>query len=236
MTLLINKYGGKCLKDPAHINKVAKHIIKCKKKGHDLVVVVSAMTKETNRLRDLAYETYGLAPYTEVNAVLSTGEVVSANLLSIALTKYGYKSVVHTAHSLPILGDHTIDDINTNEVFTELMNDKIVIVTGYQALDSLGRVTTLGRGGSDLTAVAFAHKLDVNFCTLHTDVDGIYEDDPKMCPESNLYTVLTYDKALECSNVQEQALHYAKQYGINIRVRSIDSQGSIITSKGDDES
>ena len=189
MALLVHKYGGTSLGDIDLIRAAADKIIACRKQGHQLVAVVSAMSGETDRLLKLAHEISSQPDNRELDVLLSTGEQVSIALLTMALAEKGYDAVSFTGGQVHILTDNVhnkarIVGIDTARVQKVLNAGKVVVIAGFQGIDENGNITTLGRGGTDTTAVAMAAALGADKCFIYTDVDGVYTADPRIVPEA----------------------------------------------------
>ncbi|MEJ6591450.1 MAG: aspartate kinase [SAR86 cluster bacterium] len=246
MALIVQKYGGTSVATVAHLDNVARKIIATREKGHDVVVVVSAMGHETDRLDDLARQV-GVTPETlrEVDVLLSTGEQVTTALLSMVLVNQGCRARSYTGGQVKILTDssHTkarILDIECERLQAGLDSGVVAIVAGFQGVDEQGRITTLGRGGSDTTAVALAAALGADECQIYTDVDGVYTTDPRVVDSARCLERLTFEEMLELASLGSGVLHtraveFASKYKVPIRVLSSfnDSKGTLITSEDD---
>ncbi len=246
MALIVQKYGGTSVATIAHLGNVARKIIATREKGHDVVVVVSAMGHETDRLDDLARQV-GVTPETlrEVDVLLSTGEQVTTALLSMVLVNQGCRARSYTGGQVKILTDssHTkarILDIECERLQAGLDSGVVAIVAGFQGVDEQGRITTLGRGGSDTTAVALAAALGADECQIYTDVDGVYTTDPRVVDSARCLERLTFEEMLELASLGSGVLHtraveFASKYKVPIRVLSSfnDSKGTLITSEDD---
>jgi len=239
--LVVQKYGGTSLGDLERIGNVATRVAKAKKKGDDVVVVVSAMSGETNKLVGYA-EHFSKNPSTrEMDILLSSGERVTSALLAIALTEMGFPSVALTGRQAGIYTDsvHTmarIEHIDNAKMKSELEKGKVVIVAGFQGITEDGVVTTLGRGGSDLSAVAVAGALGADLCEIYTDVDGIYTTDPRIEPKAKKIEKISYDEMLEFASLgakvlQNRSVELAKKLNVNLVTRSSfnDNEGTLIT-------
>ncbi len=212
------------------IRKVADRVIQARDEGQQVVVVVSAMAGETDRLLDLAYGISGEPPKREMDMLLATGEQVSIALLSIALRDRGYSAKSLTGHQVRITTNsiHTkarIQNIDPQRIKDELDQNNIVVVAGFQGVDESGEITTLGRGGSDTTAVALAAILEAQSCEIYTDVDGVYTTDPSLVPEAKKIDRISYDEMLELSSLgaivlQIRSEEFVKKHGVPIHVRS----------------
>jgi aspartate kinase len=238
--LVVQKYGGTSVGNLEKIQNVANRIAKARDEGKDLVVVVSAMSGETNKLIEYAHHFSKTPSKREMDMLLSSGERVTAALLAIALNEMGYKTVALTGRQAGIKTDnsHTyarIESINTERIKKEIENGNIVIVAGFQSINNNGEVTTLGRGGSDLSAVALAGALKADACEIYSDVDGIYTTDPRIEPKARKLDFISYDEMLELSSLgakvlQNRSVELAKKMGVKIIAKSsfTDNEGTII--------
>jgi aspartate kinase len=240
MSLIVQKYGGTSVGDVERIKRVARRIVQAKAAGHDLVVVVSAMAGETDRLLNLAAQVSNVPNERELDVILATGEQLSIGLLSLAIQQLGHKARSFTGSQARIQTDtaHTkakILSVETDRVRLALREGDIVIVAGFQGVTAEDEVTTLGRGGSDLTAVAMAAALNADLCEIYTDVEGVYTTDPSVVPEARKLAKISYDEMLEMASLgakvlQARAVEYAKNYGVPVHVRSSfnTSQGTLV--------
>lgn len=228
MTLLVQKFGGSSVADVACMQRVAKRVFDTQAEGNSVVVVVSAMGKTTDKLVALAKELHADPADREYDMLLSTGEQVSISLLAMALHTLGAKAVSMTG---PQAGIQTTEDhrrakirgINPERVEAALADGQIVIVAGFQGINPTQDITTLGRGGSDLTAVAMAAALKADRCQIFTDVDGVYTTDPRIEPKARKLDEIAYDEMLELASLgarvlQSRSVEYAKKYGVEIEV------------------
>ncbi len=232
--LIVHKYGGTSMGSTERIANVAKRVAKWARAGHQMVVVPSAMSGETNRLLGLAKE---LAPsklsasyYRELDALAATGEQVSVGLLAIALQAEGVQAVSYAGWQVPVKTDSSytkarIESIDDKRIRADLDAGKVVIVTGFQGIDPEGHVTTLGRGGSDTSAVAVAAALKADECLIYTDVDGIYTTDPRVVPEARRLTTVSFEEMLEMASMgskilQIRSVEFAGKYKVRLRVLS----------------
>jgi len=230
MGLIVQKYGGTSVGSTDRIKAVAERVSKSKKSGDRMVVVVSAMAGETNRLFKLASELCDSPNARETDVLVSTGEQVSAALLSIRLQALGLPAISFLADQLRIATDSNhgrarIKSIDPSRVVQELESDRVVVVAGYQGVDALGDITTLGRGASDLTAVALAAALKADVCEIYTDVDGVYTADPNLCPKARKLKRISYDEMLEMAGLgakvlQLRSVELARRYNVPLVVRS----------------
>jgi aspartate kinase len=235
VSLIVQKYGGTSVGSPALIRRVAARIGAARAAGHDVAVVVSAMGDSTDRLVDLAAAVTARPIQRELDVLLATGEQVSMALLAMALADLGHASRSFTGAQLPIRtcathGRARIASIGTDTIGTDLARGVIPIVAGFQGVSPDGSITTIGRGGSDTTAVALAVALRARECQILTDVDGIYTTDPRVVPHARRLARLTFDEMLELAGQGAQVLHlraveFARKYGMPVRVASSHSPG-----------
>lgn len=240
MSLIVQKYGGSSLSSPERIKKVAQRVLQVKTEGNDIVTVVSAMGDTTDQLLSLALDLDSHPPKRELDMLLSTGELVSSALLSIALYSLGGKAVSFSGPQVGIItdGTHTqarILKIETETILREIKKDKIVVVAGYQGTTSEDTITTLGRGGSDTTAVALAAVLKAELCEIHSDVEGVYTADPRIVPQARKLKHISYEEMLEMASLGAKVIHLraveiARKYKVPLHIRSSFSQkeGTII--------
>lgn len=240
-SLIVQKFGGTSVANPERIKNVAKRVVKYKRKGYDLVVVVSALGDTTDELIDLAYKITNYPSEREMDMLISTGEQVSCALLAMAIQKLKVPAISFTGAQVGIITDtsHTkarILDISTERINEELKKGKVVVVAGFQGVSISKEITTLGRGGSDLTAVALAKALGAKICEIYTDVDGVYTVDPRIVPNARKLARVSYDEMLEMSSLgakvlQARSVEYAKRYGVTMHVRSSfsNADGTIIS-------
>jgi aspartate kinase len=230
MGLIVQKYGGTSVGSTDRIKAVAERVASTKRRGDRMVVVVSAMAGETNRLFKLASDLCDAPNARETDVLVSTGEQVSAALLSIRLQALGLPAISFLADQLRIATDSNhgrarIKSIDPSRVVQELESDRVVVVAGYQGVDALGDITTLGRGASDLTAVALAAALKADVCEIYTDVDGVYTADPNLCPKARKLRRISYDEMLEMAGLgakvlQLRSVELARRYNVPLVVRS----------------
>ena len=235
MSLIVQKFGGTSVGSVERIIAVAKKVGTFRDKGHDVIVVVSAMSGETNRLTALAQEISSQPNPREMDVLLSTGEQVTIALLAMAIKSKGYEAVSCTGGQVKILTDsfHTkarIKKIETSLIENELAAGRVVIVAGFQGVDSKGNVTTLGRGGSDTTAVALAAALNAEECQIYTDVKGVYTTAPRIVEDAKLLSKITFEEMLELSSLgakvlQIRAVEFAGKYRVPLRVLSTFEEG-----------
>ncbi|MEK6569592.1 MAG: aspartate kinase [candidate division NC10 bacterium] len=230
MSLIVQKYGGTSVGDIERIKLVAERIVQAKSEGHDLVVVVSAMAGETDRLLSLAAQVSDAPDERELDVIIATGEQISIGLLALAIQQRGHRARSFTGSQVRIQTDtaHTkakILSVEVDRVRLALREGAIAIVAGFQGVTAEEEVTTLGRGGSDLTAVAMAAALKADLCEIYTDVDGVYTADPNLVPEARKLARISYDEMLEMASLgaqvlQARAVEYAKNYDVPVYVRS----------------
>lgn len=241
MALIVQKYGGTSVGTIERIQVVADRVIETKKQGNQVVVVLSAMSGETDRLLSLAKSLSHTPTPRELDVLLSTGEQVTIALLSMALEEKGYPAVSYTGGQVHIRTDNEhnkarIVDIESARVHRKLEQGKIVVVAGFQGIDEDGNITTLGRGGSDTTAVAMAAALKADECRIYTDVDGVYTADPRIVQKAQRLPLITYEEMLEMASLgskvlQIRSVEFARKYNVNLRVLSSfeNGPGTLIT-------
>jgi len=246
LALIVQKYGGTSVGNLERIREVAKRVAASRAKGDDLVVVVSAMSGETNRLVNLAKEISAVPSARELDVLLATGEQVTIALLSMALQEIGCDARSYTGHQVHIRTDNShgrarIQAIDDVRVHKELKKGRVVVIAGFQGVDEDGNITTLGRGGSDTTAVAMAAALKADECQIYTDVDGVYTTDPRIVPQARRLERVTVEEMLELSSLgvkvlQIRSVEFAGKYKVPLRVLSSfeDGPGTLITYKEDD--
>ncbi|OFZ69806.1 MAG: aspartate kinase [Betaproteobacteria bacterium RBG_16_58_11] len=246
MALIVQKYGGTSVGSIERIKNVAQRVARFKAQGHQVVVVVSAMTGETNRLIGLAKEIQSHPDPREMDVLVSTGEQVTIALLSMALMEMGLKAKSYTGAQVRILTDaaHTkarILSIDEENLRRDLNAGHVVVVAGFQGVDEKGNITTLGRGGSDTTGVALAAALKADECQIYTDVDGVYTTDPRIVPEARKLKTITFEEMLEMASLgskvlQIRAVEFAGKYKVKLRVLSSfeeEGEGTLITFEED---
>jgi len=246
MTLIVQKYGGTSVGTTEKIENVAEKVIAARDAGHDVVVVVSAMSGETNRLIELAKQITETPEPREYDVLVSTGEQVTIALLSMALNKRGYPARSYTGSQVRILTDnsHTrarILDIDESRIQEDLDAGHVVVVAGFQGRDEQGNITTLGRGGSDTTAVALAAALKAEECQIYTDVDGVYTTDPRVVSDARRLDRITFEEMLEMASLgskvlQIRSVEFAGKYDVRLRVLSSfeEGPGTLITFEDDE--
>jgi aspartate kinase len=230
MGLIVQKYGGTSVGDVDRIQNVARRAIAARKKGHRVVVVVSAMAGETNRLLGLVQAVTNRPAEREQDVVLATGEQVSIGLLAIAIEAQGAKATSFLGHQCRIVTDSTfskarIKRIDAEAIFNVLEEGRIAVIAGFQGVDEAGNVTTLGRGGSDTTAVAIAAAIEADACEIYTDVDGVYTTDPNVCAEARKLDRVSYEEMLELASLgakvlQIRSVEIAMKYRVPLWVKS----------------
>ncbi|MCX7628054.1 MAG: aspartate kinase [Methylophilaceae bacterium] len=248
MALIVQKYGGTSVGSPERIRNVARRVARYKALGHQVVVVVSAMAGETNRLIALAKEIMAEPDPRELDQMVSTGEQVTIALTAMALMDLGIKAKSYTGAQVRILTDDAftkarILHIDTERLRADLDAGYVVVVAGFQGVDAQGNVTTLGRGGSDTTGVALAAALKADECQIYTDVDGVYTTDPRIVPEARRLKSITFEEMLELASqgskvLQIRAVEFAGKYKVKLRVLSSfeeDSEGTLITFEEDND-
>ncbi|MBL8447317.1 MAG: aspartate kinase [Zoogloeaceae bacterium] len=242
MALIVQKYGGTSVGSPDRIKNVANRVAKYQAEGHQVVVVVSAMSGETNRLIALTKEVAATPDPREMDVVISTGEQVTIGLLCMALQAAGVKARSYTGGQVKILTDSAftkarILNIDEAPIKADLNSGHVVVVAGFQGVDELGNITTLGRGGSDTTGVALAAALKADECQIYTDVDGVYTTDPRIVPEARKLDRITFEEMLEMASLgskvlQIRSVEFAGKYRVKLRVLSSfqdGGEGTLIT-------
>ena len=248
MGIVVQKYGGSSVADAAAIKRVARRIVEAKKDGHDVVVAVSAMGDSTDNLLDLAGEVSPLPPARELDMLLTAGERISMALVAMAISDLGYSARSFTGSQAGVITDSVhgkakIIDVTPGRISTALDEGHIVIVAGFQGVSrDTKEITTLGRGGTDTTAVALAAALQADVCEIYTDVDGVFTADPRIVPTARKLDAVTYEEMLELAASGAKILHlrcveYGRRYDIPIHVRSSFSQleGTIVAGSIDDQ-
>ncbi|MCS7468414.1 aspartate kinase [Stieleria sp. ICT_E10.1] len=243
MSLIVQKFGGTSVADVEKIRAAARKAIRAQRQGHRVVMVVSAMGKNTDRLLELAQEVGPNPPAREMDMLLSTGEQVSVALVAMAINALGSEAVSLTGGQIGMQTDSSFSKARIRSISTErierlLDEGKIVVAAGFQGIDNDLNITTLGRGGSDTTAVALAAVLKADACEIYTDVDGVYTTDPRLLPEARRVDVISYDEMLELASLGASVMHnrsieFAKKFGVPIHVRSSfsDTEGTMIVTE-----
>ena len=241
MSLIVQKYGGTSVSSPERIRAVAEKVKKFRDAGHDMVVVVSAMSGETDRLIQLARGVHPEPPARELDVAISTAEQVTIALLSMALERIGCPAVSYTGQQVHILTDSAygkarILKIDESRLREGLKQGRVVVVAGFQGVDEHGNITTLGRGGSDTTGVALAAALKADECQIYTDVDGVYTCDPRLVPQAHRLDKITFEEMLEMASLgskvlQLRSVEFAGKYKVPLRVLSSfqEGPGTLIT-------
>ncbi len=241
MAIIVQKFGGTSVADAEKIRRAARRVIKTVESGYSVVVVASARGKQTDQLVTDALELNPNPPKREMDQLLSTGEQQSVSLFAMALDAMGHQAISFTGGQIRMMTDsvHTkarIQSIDTERIHNQLDQGKIVIVAGFQGIDEYENITTLGRGGSDTTAVALAAALGAEECEIYTDVDGIYTSDPRIFKNAVKMAQISYDEMLEMASLGAGVMHpraveFGKKYDVNIHVRSSskETEGTIIT-------
>jgi aspartate kinase len=228
--LIVQKYGGTSVGSIARIKRVARRVLATQKKGHQVAVVVSAMSGETNRLLGLAKKITEDTDHREVDVIVATGEQVTVGLLALAIQKLGGKAQSFLGHQVKITTDSAhsrarIRSIDGDAVLDAMKQGKIAVIAGFQGQDELGSITTLGRGGSDTTGVAIAAALKADACEIYTDVDGVFTTDPNICPTARKIDRISYEEMLELASLgakvlQIRSVEFGMKYNVPIHVRS----------------
>jgi len=246
MALVVQKYGGTSMGSVERIRNVAKRVAKTYDAGNDMVVVVSAMSGETNKLVALANEISEFPDTREYDVLVAAGEQVSISLLAMCLKSMGYKAKSYLGFQVPIVTDDAhskarIEEIPDTNMRADLEQGTILIVAGFQGVDGSGNITTLGRGGSDTSAVALAAALKADVCEIYTDVDGVYTTDPNMVKDARKIERITYEEMLELASVgakvlQIRSVEFAMKYNVDVHVRSSfnDNLGTMVTKEDKD--
>jgi aspartate kinase len=246
MALVVQKYGGTSMGTIERIRNVAKRVAKTYDAGNDTIVVVSAMAGETNRLVALANEVCEFPDNREYDVLVAAGEQVSIALLAICLKSMGYKAKSYLGFQIPIITDSAfskarIEKIDDKRLRADLKDGNIIVVAGFQGVDKAGNITTLGRGGSDTSAVAVAAAMKSDVCEIYTDVDGVYTTDPNICSSAGKIDKISYDEMLELASLgakvlQIRSVEFAKKYNVDVHVRSSfnDNPGTMVTKEDKD--
>jgi len=240
MALVVQKYGGTSVGDLEKIKNVASRVLRTKNQGNQVVVVVSAMAGETDKLIRLAKQITPAPNEREMDVLVATGEQVSIALLAMTLRAMGADAKSYLAFQIKLATDSAfgkarITGIESDKILTDLKEGRIVVVAGFQGVDESDNITTLGRGGSDTTAVAIAAALKADLCEIYTDVEGVYTTDPNICPQARKLSKISYDEMLEMASLgakvlQIRSVEFAKKYNVPIHVRSSfnDNPGTIV--------
>jgi aspartate kinase len=240
MALVVQKYGGTSVGTIDRIRNVARRVAKTYDDGNDVVVIVSAMSGETNKLVALANEMCEFPSEREYDVLVATGEQVTIALLTMCLQSMGYKAKSYMGHQIPIFTDSAfskarIEKIDDKKIREDLKNGTLIVVAGFQGVDKEGNTTTLGRGGSDTSAVAVAAALKADVCEIYTDVDGVYTTDPRIVPDASKMEKISYEEMLELASLgskvlQIRSVEFAKKYDVVVHVRSSfnDNPGTLV--------
>jgi aspartate kinase len=230
VSLLVQKYGGTSVGSIARIKQVAAKVAAAKRTGHDLVVVVSAMAGETNRLLALAHEISEIPDEREKDVLLASGEQVSVALLTLALKEAGLPARSFLGHQVRIATDNAygkarILSIDSTKILLALRAGEVVVIAGFQGVDEDDNITTLGRGGSDTSAVALAAFLSAQACEIYTDVEGVYTTDPGICPDAQKLARISYEEMIELAStgakvLEIRSVEFAKKFSVPVQVRS----------------
>jgi aspartate kinase len=247
MALIVQKYGGTSVANPERIRNVARRVARYKAMGHQVVVVVSAMSGETNRLITLAKDLMAEPDPRELDMIISTGEQVTIGMTALALIELGIKAKSYTGAQVKILTDNAftkarIINIDQHNLKADLDAGYVCVVAGFQGVDENGNITTLGRGGSDTTGVALAAALNADECQIYTDVDGVYTTDPRVVPEARRLKSITFEEMLELASqgskvLQIRSVEFAGKYKVKLRVLSSfeeEGDGTLITFEEED--
>ncbi|MBC8381202.1 MAG: aspartate kinase [Porticoccaceae bacterium] len=247
MSLIVQKYGGTSVGTVERIEAVADRVVKSHNCGNQVVVAVSAMSGETNRLIDLANQIDETPDPREMDVLVSTGEQVTIALVCMALQKRGIQARSYTGGQVRILTDNVhgkarIKEIDAHRMQTDLQAGRVVVVAGFQGIDEAGNITTLGRGGSDTTAVAIAAALNADECQIYTDVDGVYTTDPRVVPDARRLDQITFEEMLEMASqgskiLQIRSVEFAGKYSVPLRVMSsfVEGPGTLISLEDNDQ-
>ncbi len=247
MSLIVQKYGGTSVGTVERIEAVADRVVKSHNCGNQVVVAVSAMSGETNRLIDLANQIDETPDPREMDVLVSTGEQVTIALVCMALQKRGIQARSYTGGQVRILTDNVhgkarIKEIDAHRMQTDLQAGRVVVVAGFQGIDETGNITTLGRGGSDTTAVAIAAALNADECQIYTDVDGVYTTDPRVVPDARRLDQITFEEMLEMASqgskiLQIRSVEFAGKYSVPLRVMSsfVEGPGTLISLEDNDQ-
>ncbi|MDH3359572.1 MAG: aspartate kinase [Desulfobulbaceae bacterium] len=245
MALIVQKFGGTSVANPDKIKAVAERVLACKKQGNDMVVVLSAMSGETNRFVDLANQMQAIPDPREMDVLLSSGEQVTISLFAMAVKEMGFDAISLLGDQVKIITDkmHTkarIKSINSDLIKKHLNDGKVVVVAGFQGVTEDDNITTLGRGGSDTTAVALAAALNADLCEIFTDVEGVYTTDPNICDTARKIDRITYEEMLELASLGAKVLDIrsvglAKRYKVPLHVRSTftETEGTWVVEEDD---
>lgn len=248
MALIIQKFGGTSVANPERINDVAERVAKYQKNGDQVVVVVSAMSGETNKIISLAHEMMDNPDPRELDMVMSTGEQLTSGLTALSLLSKGIKAKSYAGHQIKITTDSAYNkarilNIDSKKILDDTKNGYVVVIAGFQGIDENGNITTLGRGGSDTTAVAIAAAIKADECQIYTDVDGIYTTDPRVVSDARRLKSITFEEMLEMASLgakvlQTRSVECAGKFKVPLRVLSsfdVKGEGTIITFEEDEK-
>ncbi len=243
MSLIVQKYGGTSLGDIEKIKNVARRVVACKEEGNDVVVVVSAMAGITDRLINLACQVTDFPDKREYDVLVSAGEQISISLIAMAIQESGFNVQSLLGHQVKIITDKSFTNarilsVDSERILKAIKEGKIIVVAGFQGVDEAGNITTLGRGGSDTTAVAVAAALKADVCEIYTDVEGVFTTDPGFCSQARKLHKISYDEMLEMASLgakvlQARSVELARKYQVSIHVRSTfsENEGTYVTSE-----
>ena len=243
MNIIVQKYGGTSVESRDKLQNICNSVLKYKDKNYKIVIVVSAQGNDTDKLLNEAYKYSSTPSKRELDMLLSTGEIKTVSLLTMMLNDQGIKSIGLTGEQAGIISTSTYGEAKIKQIYEEnilnhLKTNNVVVVAGFQAIDRFGNITTLGRGGSDLTAVAIASAINAEKCEIYSDIDGIFTADPKIIPHAKLLKKISYDEMLEASSAGAKVMHnrsilVGKKYKLPIKVKNASTRfrGSIIKEK-----
>lgn len=243
MNIIVQKYGGTSVESRDKLQNICNRVLEYKDKNYKIVIVVSAQGNDTDKLLNEAYKYSSTPSKRELDMLLSTGEIKTVSLLTMMLNDHGIKSIGLTGEQAGIISTSTYGEAKIKQIYEEnilnhLKTNNVVVVAGFQAIDRFGNITTLGRGGSDLTAVAIASAINAEKCEIYSDIDGIFTADPKIIPHAKLLKKISYDEMLEASSAGAKVMHnrsilVGKKYKLPIKVKNASTRfrGSIIKEK-----
>ena len=243
MNIIVQKYGGTSVESRDKLQNICNRVLEYKDKNYKIVIVVSAQGNDTDKLLNEAYKYSSTPSKRELDMLLSTGEIKTVSLLTMMLNDQGIKSIGLTGEQAGIISTSTYGEAKIKQIYEEnilnhLKTNNVVVVAGFQAIDRFGNITTLGRGGSDLTAVAIASAINAEKCEIYSDIDGIFTADPKIIPHAKLLKKISYDEMLEASSAGAKVMHnrsvlVGKKYKLPIKVKNASTRfrGSIIKEK-----
>lgn len=243
MNIIVQKYGGTSVESRDKLQNICNRVLEYKDKNYKIVIVVSAQGNDTDKLLNEAYKYSSTPSKRELDMLLSTGEIKTVSLLTMMLNDHGIKSIGLTGEQAGIISTSTYGEAKIKQIYEEnilnhLKTNNVVVVAGFQAIDRFGNITTLGRGGSDLTSVAIASAINAEKCEIYSDIDGIFTADPKIIPHAKLLKKISYDEMLEASSAGAKVMHnrsilVGKKYKLPIKVKNASTRfrGSIIKEK-----